>query len=315
MPSVACSSGTSDASAPAFRHPCFDGHEGAKGCGRVHVPLVGKCNIGCGYCTRKSWCANESRPGVAARIVTVEEGLALLGELGDTDLRIVGLSGPGDPFADPEKLLAFMREVRRVYGRGLELCVSTNGLVLHRYIDALVELEVGWVTLTLNALRPETASQIVDWVYVDGEVVRGLEAGRRLVEGQRRSLEAVLGAGLQCKVNTVVIPEVNQFEIPELMATIGRKGSVRVNLIPLIPVAGSRFEHAHTLSPYEYTELSATVARTMRLVTGCKKCRADAVHVCKKPERASTVGALPVDGLAGAAAPVGVARAASAPSG
>ncbi|HEX2769821.1 MAG TPA: nitrogen fixation protein NifB, partial [Geobacteraceae bacterium] len=54
-------------------HPCFGGNHHKNG--RIHLAVAPKCNIKCGYCTRRHDCANESRPGVTSRILTPQEAL------------------------------------------------------------------------------------------------------------------------------------------------------------------------------------------------------------------------------------------------
>ena len=57
-------------------HPCF--HDAARAThGRIHLPVAGPCNIACGYCDRRYDCVNESRPGVASRLMTPDEAVDL----------------------------------------------------------------------------------------------------------------------------------------------------------------------------------------------------------------------------------------------
>lgn len=63
-----------------------------------------KCNIKCGYCSRKHDCANESRPGVTSRLLTPEEATVKVREVMASPvvgpiIKVVGIAGPGDPLA------------------------------------------------------------------------------------------------------------------------------------------------------------------------------------------------------------------------
>src|SRR6266540_4178461 len=180
-------------------HPCFDGHQHTRAIGRAHLPLVAACNIKCSYCSRKSSCAHENRPGISERVLSVEEALDRVAQLEQTNLKIIGLSGPGDPMAQPEKVFGFVRELRNRYGEHHEICISTNGLVLHRYIDELKALKVNYVTLTMNAVDADVLAQLVEWVSDEGVVHRAREASEVLIDAQRRSLEGVVAAGIRCK--------------------------------------------------------------------------------------------------------------------
>lgn len=265
-------------------HPCFDGHQHSHIVGRIHIPLIPTCNIKCGYCSRKTSCAHENRPGVSEKVLSVEQSLELVASLRDTNLRIIGLSGPGDPFSDPQKVFTFIKMLREIYGDYYEICISTNGLVLYKYIDLLKEYKVNYITLTINTVNTDTLSDLVDWITEDGVVYQGKIGAERLLNAQLRSLKAVVEAGIRCKVNTVIVPDVNQYEITDLLKTIKEIGAEKGNLIPLIPVRGTRFEKVPTLAIQEYDQILKEASTILSQVVGCKKCRADAAFVVAKAQ-------------------------------
>src|ERR1019366_7526212 len=121
--------------------------------GRIHLPLAPKCNIQCNYCNRKFDCMNESRPGVTSAVLSPSQSLTYLGKAIEKlpNLSVVGIAGPGDPFASPEEVLETLQLVRRQYPEML-LCVATNGLNIAPYVDRLAELQVSHVTITVNAI-------------------------------------------------------------------------------------------------------------------------------------------------------------------
>src|SRR5512141_901884 len=108
------------------RHPCFN--PGAKGPhGRIHLPVAPHCNIRCNYCNRKFDCVNESRPGVSSAILSPKQALVYTEKVLEKEPRIsvVGIAGPGDPFANPLETLETMRLIRKRFPEML-LCLSTN---------------------------------------------------------------------------------------------------------------------------------------------------------------------------------------------
>jgi len=216
---------------------------------------------------------------VSTRVVSVNEGLDLVESLKNTNLKIIGIAGPGDPFSEPEKLFSFIENVRRKYGSNYEICLSSNGLAVHRHISILKELKVNFMTLTINALRPETYAEIVEWIIDHGTLYRGIEAGARLLSAQFKSLEAICQAGIRCKINTVIVPDINQYEILDLFKVVKKIGATKGNLIPLIPVSGTRFGDIHTVSIKEHEMLTNEAESVLSQVRHCKKCRADAQHV------------------------------------
>ena len=81
-------------------HPCFNA-KAHKSHGRVHLPVAPRCNIQCNFCNRKFDCVNESRPGVTSGVLTPHQAMAYLEEVFKIkkNIAVVGIAGPGDPFA------------------------------------------------------------------------------------------------------------------------------------------------------------------------------------------------------------------------
>ena len=158
------------------KHPCFN--EDVKGkFGRIHLAVAPKCNIQCNFCNRKFDCVNESRPGVSSQILAPHQALAYLKEMQGIDnrLTVMGIAGPGDPFANPNETMETLRLVRAEYPDML-LCVATNGLGAAPYIKELAELEVSHLTVTVNAIDPEIGQHIYAWVR-DGKKRAGFQLG------------------------------------------------------------------------------------------------------------------------------------------
>jgi hypothetical protein len=135
-------------------HPCFGGNHHKNG--RMHLAVAPKCNIKCGYCSRKHDCANESRPGVTSRIMTPQEAIEKVREVMASPIagpivKVVGIAGPGDPLANEETFKTF-RMVKEEFPH-LMLCLSTNGLLLPESIDRLYELGLHSLTVTICCWR------------------------------------------------------------------------------------------------------------------------------------------------------------------
>ena len=91
-------------------HPCFGGNHHKNG--RMHLAVAPKCNITCGYCSRKHDCANESRPGVTSRLLTPAEAITKVREVMASPvvgpiIKVIGIAGPGDPLANEETFETF----------------------------------------------------------------------------------------------------------------------------------------------------------------------------------------------------------------
>src|SRR5574337_1262077 len=189
-------------------HPCFS-EEAHHLFGRVHMPVAPACNIQCRYCVRKFDCANESRPGITSRILTPDEAVdrtrALI-ERSDR-LSVVGIAGPGDPLVNAATYVT-LKHINYEFP-DLTLCVSTNGLLLPDRLKQLMASGVRSLTVTINAVSPKTAEKIYSWVIYQGRRYEERAAAELLLACQWRGLENAIDAGLIVKVNTVLIPGVN----------------------------------------------------------------------------------------------------------
>jgi nitrogen fixation protein NifB len=257
-------------------HPCFS-EEAHHLFGRVHLPIAPACNIQCRYCVRKFDCANESRPGITSRVLTPDEAVERTRALVERSdrLSVVGIAGPGDPLANAPTYVT-LRQINWEYP-DLTLCISTNGLLLPDRLEQLISSGVRSLTVTINAVAPETAENVYSWVVYRGRRYEGREAAELLLTNQWRGLEMAIDAGLIVKVNTVFIPGVNDHEIPLIAERAGKLGVDIMNILPLIPQA--EFAHMTRPSHAEITRLREQCRPFIKQMTHCKQCRADACGI------------------------------------
>jgi nitrogen fixation protein NifB len=256
-------------------HPCFaEGKPGTKG--RVHLPVSQACNIQCRFCIR-SQNVNENRPGVASGILpldnvqaTVDKALELCPEI-----TVVGIAGPGDSLASPHALEAF----RLLENKHPELikCLSTNGLALPENVQKLYDAGVGALTVTVNAVDPEIADKIVSHIIYKGVLLRGADAMKILIANQLAGIKAASDLGITVKVNTVLIPGVNDTHIDAIANAVANAGASKLNIIALIP----QHELAHIPAPTcEQLDLARVQAgKYLTPFRHCQHCRADAAGV------------------------------------
>ena len=258
------------------KHPCFNPAVKGK-FGRVHLPVAPKCNIQCGYCNRKYDCVNESRPGVTSNVLSPGQALYYVNDLvaSGKPISVVGIAGPGDPFANPEQTMETLRLIRRRHPDML-LCVSTNGLGVGPYITELAELKVSHITVTLNAIDPEIGADIYCWVREHRKPLRGLEAAELLLRRQLQSIKAIKAHNLTLKINTILIPDVNDHHIDEIASLAKAEGADLHNIIPLCPVEGTLFGDAEEPSPAMIHEARDMAGKYLPQMKHCQRCRTDA---------------------------------------
>lgn len=258
------------------QHPCFS-EKAHHLFGRMHLPVAPACNIQCNYCIRKYDCANESRPGVTSKVLTADESMERVRTLVERSgkLSVIGIAGPGDPLAN-NATFEVMREVHREFPE-LILCVSTNGLLLPDRLEDLIKSGVRSLTVTINAVFPETAAAIYAWINCRGKRYTGIEAAEYLLCNQWKGLSNAVESGLAVKINTVLIPGVNDAEIPLVAKLAGEMGAEIMNILPLIPQAS--FENVKRPSREEIACMRETCGKYIPQMTHCKQCRADACGI------------------------------------
>jgi nitrogen fixation protein NifB len=264
-------------------HPCFGGDHNKAG--RIHLPVAPGCNIKCGFCERKFDCVNESRPGVTSKVLTPEQGLARvrlvkrhMEKLGGAVLKVVGIAGPGDPLANPRTFETF-----QLVGESfpeMTLCMSTNGLLLPEKLDQIVAAGVHSLTVTINALTPETGAKVYEWINIAGSKLRGEEAAEVLLSQQFKGLEMAAKAGLMLKVNHVYIPGVNDHETLDLAMKVRELGADIMNIMPIIPIG--LFENIEPPSEALLDMVRNQAELILSQARHCKQCRADAAGVVGK---------------------------------
>ena len=254
-------------------HPCYDKNAQHK-FGRIHLPVAPDCNIQCKFCVREFDCVNESRPGVTSKVLTPQEALDKAKEVIKEHpfIKVVGIAGPGDPLANDETFETF--ELIRKEFPDITLCMSTNGLALPEKLPELVRLGVSTLTVTVNAVDPKIMEKIYSYIIYDGKVLKGIEAAKIMHRNQMDGIKAAVEAGLVLKINTVLIPTINDDHIIDIAKKMKEMGVYIMNVMPLI----SQAEFAH-ITPPTAQERAAVQKECEPYVTQmrhCRQCRADA---------------------------------------
>ncbi|MCC7145952.1 MAG: radical SAM protein [Phycisphaeraceae bacterium] len=258
------------------RHPCFNA-DARHHFGRVHLPVAPACNVQCNFCNRKYDCANESRPGVTSVVLSPEQALEYLNQIaaGNPRLSVVGIAGPGDPMANPDQTMSTLRLVRTQYPDML-LCLATNGLNLSPFVPELAELKISHVTLTVNAVDPLVSEKIYAWIRDGRRPLRGLDAALLLFDRQVEAIKALKAHGIAVKINTILIPGVNDHHVADVAEFTATLGADIFNLIPLLPVQDTPFAHLTPPPSAQVADLRRQAGAFLPQMSHCARCRADA---------------------------------------
>jgi nitrogen fixation protein NifB len=262
-------------------HPCYS-EEAHHYFARMHVAVAPACNIQCNYCNRKYDCANESRPGVVSEVLSpdhaIKKVLAVAAAI--PQMTVLGIAGPGDPLANPARTFETFRQLSEK-APDIKLCVSTNGLRLPEFVEEIAKHNIDHVTITINCIDPKVGAKIYPWIYWNNRRIRGEEGAAILIAQQQKGLEMLTARGILVKVNSVMIPGVNDQHLAEVSKAVKAKGAFLHNVMPLIAEAehGTYYGLMEQPGPTaaELQALQDECAGDMAMMRHCRQCRADAV--------------------------------------
>ncbi|UXM84183.1 radical SAM protein [Methanococcus aeolicus] len=262
-------------------HPCYNEKLHHK-IGRVHLPVAPKCNIACRFCRRsvgKECC--ENRPAVASRIMKPSEVEEYMTETLKKmpNLKVVGIAGPGDSLFNKETFETF--EIIDEKFPDLVKCLSTNGLLLPKYVKKIADLNIKTITTTVNAIDPEILKEIVDWVYYEKKTYKGIDGAKLLIKNQKEGIRKADQEGLVVKINTVLIPELNLNHVKDIAKEFEDIAYLQ-NVIPLIPMY--KMENLSKPTCEEISKVRDESEEYLQQFRACQQCRADAAGLLTEKE-------------------------------
>lgn len=260
-------------------HPCFGGHK--NNVGRIHLPVSPGCNIACRFCDRVISDV-ENRPGVTSKVITPQESIEILEKALKIcpEITVAGIAGPGDTLATDYALETF-RLIKEKFP-DLIKCMSTNGLLLYEKADEVIEVGIDSLTVTVNAVDPEIEAKLNKFIVYHGKSYEGVEAAEILIENQIKGIKKVADAGVTVKVNTVLVPEINDEHIETVAKTVKEAGASIYNIIPLIPQHELKDVPAPACAQIDAARTRA--GKYIDVFRHCQRCRADAVGIPGKSE-------------------------------
>jgi cyclic pyranopterin phosphate synthase len=162
---------------------------------------------------------------------------------GVTKIRLTG----GEPTVRKD-VVPLMQQIGSLRSKGLkELALTTNGISLHRKLDAMVEAGLTGVNLSLDTLDP-FQFQIMTRRKGFDVVMRSID---RILEMKK------VGANIKLKINCVAMRGMNEREIIPFVE-MGREKDVEVRFIEYMPFGGNKWSKGKMLSYHEMLELIRT---------------------------------------------------------
>ena len=193
--------------------PLVDGH--GRPIGDVRISVTDRCNFRCQYCMPAEglpWLDRDA-------ILTYEEIARLAGLLASMGVHDVRLTG-GEPLARRElwKLVEMLSVDEQIH----DLSLTTNGYLLERQVEKLVQAGLRRVNVSLDALAPDRFFQLTRRNSLK-QVLEGLAAAERHPE-----LRPI-------KVNVVALKDFTEDEVVRF-AEFARKHPYEVRFIEFMPL-------------------------------------------------------------------------------
>jgi len=216
----------------------------------LRISITEKCNLRCLYCMPEEGVPQSPPPN----LLTTPE-IYLLSSVfvsqGVTKIRLTG----GEPTVRRD-ILPLMHQIGSLRSQGLrDLCLTTNGLSLHRKLDSMVEAGLTGINLSLDTLDP--------FQFQIMTRRKGFEAVMKSIE---RILEMnKLGAGIKLKINCVVMRGLNEREILPFVE-LGREQDLEVRFIEYMPFDGNKWSQGKMLSYQEMLDIIRAKYPTLRKV-------------------------------------------------
>ncbi|KAF2815636.1 molybdenum cofactor biosynthesis prote [Mytilinidion resinicola] len=205
----------------------------------LRISITERCNLRCLYCMPE-----EGVPlSPQSHLLTTPEIYylsSLFVNQGVTKIRLTG----GEPTVRRD-ILPLMQKIGSLRPRGLrELAITTNGISLHRKLDAMVDAGLTGVNLSLDTLDP--------FQFQIMTRRKGFDAVMRSVD---RILEMKsLGADLKLKINCVVMRGLNERDILPFVE-LGREKDIEVRFIEYMPFDGNKWSKGKMISYKEMLDL------------------------------------------------------------
>lgn len=205
----------------------------------LRISVTERCNLRCVYCMPE-----EGVPLSPDKNLLTSPEIVLLSSIfvsqGVSKIRLTG----GEPTVRRD-ILPLMHQLGALRPYGLrELCITTNGISLHRKLDNMIESGLTGVNLSLDTLDP--------WQFQVMTRRKGFDAVQKSID---RILELnSLGAGIKLKINCVVMRGLNDREILPFVE-LTREKDLEVRFIEYMPFDGNKWNKGKMFSYNEMLDL------------------------------------------------------------
>lgn len=194
----------------------------------LRLAVTDRCNLRCQYCMPEEGVKHVSHENV----LSFEEMFRLCRILVDHGLRKIRITG-GEPFVR-KNLVSFLAELTTLEPRP-RIGITTNGVLLDRYLDRLEEAGIKHLNISLDSLSPEIYEKITR---------------RDNFQETWDSLLKAVDRGFNVKTNTVLQPGLNDHEIEDF-TKLTQSLPITARFIEPMPFSGSPGHEFQEFSGYK----------------------------------------------------------------
>ncbi len=182
----------------------------------MRISITDKCNLRCQYCMPEGV---EILP--MSHLLTFEEMVKVCTAAAELGIRKIKVTG-GEPLVrrGAPVLFGMLRGISGIE----DVTLTTNGVLLKKYLPVLMDNGLRSVNISLDTMDRARYEKIT-----------GRDAFPQVME----SIEAAVDAGLQVKINTVLLEGING-DGWEQMLLYARKHPVDVRFIEIMPIGAGR---------------------------------------------------------------------------
>ncbi len=196
----------------------------------LRVSVTDRCDLRCVYCMSEDMVFLPKRD-----LLTLEELDRLCSAFIDLGVRKLRLTG-GEPLVR-RNVLSLIESLGRHVKAGTldELTLTTNGTRLAEFADQLAEAGIWRINVSLDTLDANRFRTITRWGDLN-KVLAGLDAAKK--------------AGLEIKINTVAMRDVNEHELSDIVAWCGEQDFdlTFIETMPMGDIDGDRTQQYLPLS-------------------------------------------------------------------
>lgn len=208
---------------------------------RVHdylrIALIDKCNFRCNYCM-----PNEDMKFFASsKLMTADELVAIAEKFIQHGVKKIRLTG-GEPLLRADARLI----IERLSQFHVELCITTNGVYVHDYIDVFKKAGMRSINVSLDSLNENKFKAITHRDYFKQVL---------------SNIYLLIEHGFHVKVNMVVMKNVNENEVVDFVK-LTQHLPIHIRFIEFMPFAGNAWSEGKL---FTYQEMLANINSTFEI--------------------------------------------------